>query len=1199
MNNHFAKGLRVLVLTLAACLMLSGAALAQEETSATVSGQVTDSTGAVVAGATVVITNRETQTERRVQTNDDGLYVITPLIPGTYEVVVEQPGFKRYLQTDLVLNAKDRRPVNIVLEAGNVSEVVTVTSEQNVVQDSPTGQTLISGTQVIELPLNNRDYLKLTELVPGVSSSLDDETTFGLTSRADISINGMRRNAVNYLVDGVTNTDPGSNITLLSTPTVDSIKEFKVLTSNYTAEIGRSGGGVVTVVTRGGGNEFHGSLYEFFRNDAFNANTFFNNRQPRLANGDVNPTFKTPKLRYNNFGGTISGPVYLPRFGEGGKRYWSGRDKTFFFFSEEARRVIRGTTAATRTVPSLADRAGNFAPRLGNFVCRNAAGTSTATASAAGVCPAAQPIIATATDTNGQLIQVRVNQIFRFGTSIAYANNTIPQNEMDPRALALLNAYPLPNSGTNSFIFSPLNINNTRQETVRIDHNFNDNHRFFGRYTHDLSQTQESFGLFGDATSGLPGLATTDTRVPGHVLALSLTSVLSPTVVNEVTYNYSGTLIGSTPVGASTRADFPGSGAIPERFPENNNNVIPSITNSTFSSAIFGHQGFRILTRIHAFRDVLTLTRGNHTLKFGGEVSHEQKGENANNLTQGSFAFSGNQTAGPTALGGTARTGLGAASFLLGIANTYTEDERDVTFDFRFGRREFFAQDTWKVRPNLTLDFGVRYQYFTPVRDVDNILTNFDPNLYDRSRAPQCTPVASGPLTCATLVAGTGDPLNGIVRAGVNSPNGSFIAPRDLNNFSPRVGLAYDPFMKGKTVIRAGYGFYFDQPLSGIFGQNVQVNPPFNRRVSFSTSGSTVVSLSNPTGGLVGAIAPPSLQGTDPNFQLPETQQWSIGIQHEVFRNATIDLSYVGTKGDNLIRIVEINLPTPEEVIDAGGTATLNVLNAVRPYRGYGSITFRESSGISRYHGMLSSFVYRFASGSSVTLSYTWSKNLTNSTNDRDAVDIPQHYSLKDSDEYGVARSNRAHVFSAGYVYELPFFKKSDNSFLRHALGGWQVSGITQIQSGLPVARALNISGTQFATTAINNGLRGNRPNLVSDPNGGLAGTFDATGLPFIFDPTAFALPANGTFGNSPRAFARLPTQNQTNLSAIKNFYFNRDRDIRLQFRAEAFNLFNHTQFTSVGTVFDPSLALTATTFGRPTAARLPREFQFGLKLYF
>jgi hypothetical protein len=774
----------------------------------------------------------------------------------------------------------------------------------------------------------------------------------------------------------------------------------------------------------------------------------------------------------------------------------------------------------------------------------------------------------------------------------------------DPRAVALMAAYPLPNTGTNGFTFSPISLNNTRQETIRIDHNFNDNNRLFGRYTHDLSQTQESFGLFGDAASGLPGLATTDTRVPGHVLAISMTSILSPSMVNEATYNFSGTLIGSTPVGRSQRSDFPGSEAIPERFPENNNNVIPNITNSTIGAALFGHQGFRILTRIHAIRDVFTWTRNNHTFKFGGEFSVEQKAENANNNTQGSFAFSGNQTAGPAALGGTTRTGLGVASYLLGTANSYSENEFDVSFDMRFGRREFFAQDTWKVRPNLTLDFGVRYQYFTPVRDADNILTNFDPRLYVRANAPQCTPVASGPLTCATLVAGTGDPLNGIVRAGVNSPEGSFIAPRDTNNFSPRVGLAWDPFSKGKTVVRMGYGFYFDQPLSGVFGQNVQVNPPFNRVQVFNSSGSTLVTLASPTGGVVGAISPPSLFGTDPEFQLPETQQWSLGIQHELFKNAVMDLSYVGTKGDNLIRITEINLPTPQEVINAGGTATVNVINAVRPFRGYGSITYRESSGRSRYHGMLSSFTYRFTTGSSVTLSYTWSKNLTNSTNDRDGVDTPQHYSLKESGEYAVARSNRAHVFSAGYVYELPFFKTSENGFLRHALGGWQISGITQIQSGLPIARVLNISGTQFATTAINNGLRGNRPNLVSDPLGGLTGTVDTStggsaGLPFIFDPNAFALPSDGTFGNSPRAFARLPTQNQTNLSVIKNIYFNKDKDFRLQFRAESFNIFNHTQFTAVGVVANPAQAISANNLGRPSAARLPREFQFALKLYF
>ncbi|HKR58739.1 MAG TPA: carboxypeptidase regulatory-like domain-containing protein, partial [Pyrinomonadaceae bacterium] len=335
MRNHLQVA-RIIFCVLTLCLASTAVTLAQEETAATVSGQVTDSTGAVIANAAVIITNKATGVARQVQTNDEGLYVITPLVPGDYDLTVEQTNFKRYLQT-LTLNARDRRPVNITLEPGAPSETVTVTDEAPLIQDSPTGQSLISGAQVVELPLNNRNFLKLTELVPGVTSTLDDESSFGLTSRADISINGMRRNGVNYLVDGVSNTDVGSNITLLSTPTVDSIQEFKVLTSNYTADIGRSGGGVVTVVTKGGSNEFHGSLYEFLRNDYFNANTYFNNRAGRRADGSL--LLPVPKLRYNNFGGTLSGPVTLPRFGEGGNSTYSGKNKLFFFFSEEVRKI--------------------------------------------------------------------------------------------------------------------------------------------------------------------------------------------------------------------------------------------------------------------------------------------------------------------------------------------------------------------------------------------------------------------------------------------------------------------------------------------------------------------------------------------------------------------------------------------------------------------------------------------------------------------------------------------------------------------------------------------------------------------------------------------------------------------------------------------------------------------------------------------
>src|SRR5262245_32532912 len=343
---------RIRVAALALLALLTLTANAQQETAATITGRVTDATGAVIAGASVVVTNQENGAERRVRTSDEGGYVAAPLVPGRYTVTVEGTGFKKYVQKDMVLNVSDRRQLNVTLEAGLQTEVVTITGAAPLVQDSPTGQGLISGTQILEMPLNNRNFLKLTELVPGVSSSLADEASFGLTSLASISINGMRRNSINYLVDGVSNTDVGSNITLLSTPTVDSIQEFKILTSNYTAEFGRSSGGVVTIVTKGGDKDFHGSLYEFLRNDALSANSFFNNRLGRNADGS--PKAEVPALRYNNFGGTISGPVVLPKKLFGPFAYNENRQRTFFFFSEEARRIKRGTTDSGQTVPSVA-----------------------------------------------------------------------------------------------------------------------------------------------------------------------------------------------------------------------------------------------------------------------------------------------------------------------------------------------------------------------------------------------------------------------------------------------------------------------------------------------------------------------------------------------------------------------------------------------------------------------------------------------------------------------------------------------------------------------------------------------------------------------------------------------------------------------------------------------------------------------------
>jgi hypothetical protein len=1169
MKRYLRNGLRG-VLLLALCLGISVGAEAQVgETAAQVNGQVTDSTGAVVPGATVVITNNATSEQRRVQTNDDGLYVVTPLNPGIYTLTVEQPNFKKYVETSVTLNAQDRRQLNVALEAGNVSETVTVTSEQNVVQDSPTQQTLISGTQVLEIPLQNRDFTKLLELVPGVSSSLDDETGLGLTSRFDVSINGMRRNSVNVFVDGVSNTDVGSNITLLSTPTVDSIQEFKVLTSNYTAEVGRSGGGTVTLVTKGGGNEFHGSIYDFARNNRFNANTYFNNRQGQRPDGT--PRAPTPRLRYHNFGGTFSGPVMLPNFGLGDKSYWSGRDKTFFFFSEEQRRITRGITEATASVPTLNERVGNFSANLGLPIFRtNAATPTSCTTPGVGTCTNT-PI--NVTDTAGNVVQARAGMVFRPTDGRAYVGNLIPLSDFDPRSITLLNAYPLPNVGTSTFTHSPINALKTQQESIRIDHNFNENHRLFGRYTHDLNRTIEPTGLF--TTNAIPNFGTTDTRIPGMTFVTSLTSVLSPTMVNEATYNFSSNLIGSKVVGHSLDGDFPGLDTIPEVFPENNAGVIPQISFTSAHSNLNSLQGFNIAYKNQVIRDTVTWTRGNHTWKFGGEASWELKDENANNITQGLFAFAGTRTRGTAGAISLTQTGLAFADFLLGRADSYSEDQFDVTVNLRFGRREFFVQDTWKLRPNLTLDLGVRYQYFVPVKDENNVLTSFDPALYSRANAPTCTTAA-----CTALVRGTGNELNGISVAGVNSRFGDSIYPSDKNNFSPRVGIAWDPFKEGKTVIRAGYGLYYDQPLVGIFEQNAFVNPPFNSRSTFSGAG---VTFSNPSGGALGTVPVRDLIASAPDFETPIIQQWSIGIQREVFRNVVADISYVGTKGDHLIRPLDINQAQPADVARVG----LANINTVRPFLGYRRITWRETSGISRYHGLLSTISYRFGNGLSLTGSYTFSKNMTDATNDRDAVDFPQN-PIDYRPEYAEARTSRPHIFSASYVYELPFFTKDANGWKRTILGGWQFAGITDIASGQPVAR-VGIAAAQPAGGA----LTGFYPNVISDPNSGLAGTVDATGLPLIFDPNAFAVPASGTYGNASRSFARLFGRNQTNLTLTKNIYFDSEQGIRLQLRAEAFNVFNHTQFTGVGTT------LGATTFGRPTGARLPREFQFGAKLSF
>ena len=1072
-----------------------------QETTATVTGTVTDASGGVLPG--VVVSLKHTATGRVFEgtTSTEGGYLVRALPIGTYEATFTLSGFQTRTVRGITLNVNDRAQVDATLATGGVSEVVEVTGT-TLTQTTTAVQNLIDSRQVQELPISNRNFAKLAELAPGVSSDFADEVSLGLTSNMSISVNGARRNAVNWLVDGVMNVDVGSNITLLSTPTLESIEQFTIITSSYAAEWPRSGGGIINVVTKSGTSRFSGSGYEFFRSDKLNSNSFFR----KLATDPLirdNP----PELKYNNFGFTVGGPA-LP-----------SKEKLFFFFSEEFRRSRRAPNALTANVPNpswLTD------PASANYV---------------------------------------------------------PVAERDPIAVQLLSGFPAPNTasltpdGVGRYQAVSPNINNTRQEVIRMDYDLSGTQRLWGRYTHDLSETRELGGLFFNAS--FPGVSGTETRVPGQVGAVGLRSIIGSNKLNELNYHFSSNNIKTSRAEGvrNTRAEF--GVTIPEVFPENAGDVIPVI--DIAGIAVMGsNQPIRIQYLNHSISDNFSWQRGNHSFKMGGLATFEQKNENAASRSQGTFGF-------------VATTGSATAfqNFLRGNRDqlctgcTYTEAERDIDMQLRFNRFEFYGQDTWRPTSRLTVDYGLRYSLYPPITDQGNLLVTFDPSRYDAAQAPPFTNPAG------TLIDRTrGDLLVGIIQGGVNSPYGDGIYEFKKNSWQPRIGMAYDVSNSGATVLRSAFGIYYDQPLVGIFEQNSFTTPPIVNNVTFSN-----VTLANPAGGqTTTTTGVRAVQATSTDFDNPRTMQWNVGVTQRFTNWLIAEASYVGSRGDNLIRPTDINYPDPAAVVALQATTT-GAVNPVRPYQSYGAITMRETTARSRYHGLLTSTKIDAGRSGSVTLNYTLSRNRTDATNDRDGVDIPQNPRNPDAD-YADARTDRRHIFNGSFTYELPFFRDA-GGFAEAVLGGWQAAGIVNISSGQPVSRILVASDTF---------RRGVFADQVGDP---MAGERFVNGLPYWFNPDAFLPPAAGTFGNSGRAPFRQPGRHQWDLNFSKNFY--PSTTMRLQFRAELINAFNQRQWLSdpaasgldnTCNVSNTACNIPNDTFGRILATRAAREIQLGLKLY-
>ena len=1089
----------------AAVCALAVLPVAAQEITATLTGTVTDETGAVLPGVTVTVKNTGTGFAKDVVTTSEGVYTASLLPTGRYEAVFTLGGFQTSTATNLVLHVNDRVRVDITLKTGGVTETVEVSAAAQMIQPMAAVQSLMGATQVQELPLNNRNFVQLATLVPGVTSSLTDEVGVGLTSNVSISVNGQRRNAVNWLVDGASNVDVGSNITLLNTPTLESIEEFKIITSSYAAEWPRSGGGIVNVVTKSGTNEYRVSAYEFFRSDSLNANSFIRKQAGCGANGvclDRSANGATdfaairnnpPKLDYNNYGFTVGGPVK--------------KDKLFFFYSQEWRKISRAPTDRTATVPESS-----------------------------------------------------------WLTDPANANYVAPADR-DPNAVRLLTLFPTPNVGTNLFLDPQANDQDTRQEVLRVDYMISPKWRVMSRYTHDLSATTEPGGLFFN--TAIPNVATTLTDVPGQVFVTQLTTTVNPNTFNELSLQFSSNAITSRYGDnvTNTRGDL--GLTISELFPENRNSLLPSVTVAGLSQ-IGAPQLFDNRYRNFTVAENLTHARGAHQFKGGIFFAFEQKNELSTSATQGTYNFraGGGFTAFQNFLRGNRDGACGANC-------DYVEPALEIASQFRWQRYEFYVQDSWRATARLRLDLGLRYALQPGFTDQNDLLTNFVPRRFVRANAPQFAD-ANGTV----LVVGSGDDLNGIVLAGDNSPYGRAVNNTDKNNFQPRAGFSWDTTGSGTTVVRGGYGIYYDQPVMGIFLQNAFVNPPVNLNPSVLNP-----QLSNPGSGTSPTTrAPAALIATSDPFDIPRTQQWNVGLQRQLYKRGMIDIGYAGSKGDNLIQPVDINQVQPADVVAMNGA-----VNRARPYPGYAGINFRQTTAHNMYHGLLMAFRHDAGRAGLLNISYTLSRAKTSATNDRDAVDVPQN-PLDLEAEYAFARTDRTHVFTANYVYELPFFKNAAG-LTRFALGGWQVSGITQFWSGPPISRVVN------GTT--NGSRRGIRVDQIADPFANLPA--DVPGGTYWFNPAAFAPPADGQYGNTGRAIFRLPGVNQWDITMSKNFY--PSTKTRLQLRADLINAFNHTQWDPTNIQNVCSVAATATScaastgnFGRITGTRAPREIQLGLR---
>jgi hypothetical protein len=1140
-------GLQVLLLLLIIGMFVG--VHAQSSTAGNITGTVRDQQGAAVANVEVTIVDEKTGASRTAKTNDDGFYSAPGLAAGVYSVSAAPNGFKKTVAGGVQLHVSENLTVNLDLQVGQVTEIVTVTSEAAPVElRSGEVSSLITEKQVTELPLNGRNYAQLALMVPGVSPVTQSGAGgafatrgTGLNSGVDMSVNGNQSNSNLWTVDGVNNMDVGSNRTLLVFPSVDSIQEFRVERNSFSAEFGQAQGAVVNLITKGGSNEFHGSLFEFYRNDSLNANNFFLNRagQPK------------PQLKYNNFGGNFSGPII--------------KNRVFFFWSEEWRRENRGQVLSAN-VPTAAEKQGDFS------------GTLT------GPLPHRPGLTCTQPGPNP-------NQ------PGCFPGNRIPTNQLSPAGLAYMKLFPDPtNSGSPNWNTSQLQPIHTRQDLLRGDVTITDKMNLMVRYINEYWTHDGASGNFwGD--SPYPTL-TSDWSQPSHSFAVKLTNTLSSRAVNEFQFSIAGNdIIITTSPGSQALEDEIAS-KIPTVFPHGGDGLVGGTVPSLFWGAggyanIWHQAPWTNREDLYIWKDDFSLVFGNHDLKVGGLFSHNFKDE------PGVGAGGGNQQASIQGCG--EQTGHCIGDLLLRdtVLLNYTEIANTEIAEGRWRDFEFYVNDTYKIHPRVTLTLGLRYSVFTPAWETDNRISNFFPNLYNG------TDFNTGLVTAEEGIAsGLGRSLVNTYKQGWQPRVG--IAWDIFGTGETALRFGFGRYMSRSNVIEDLLRLTGNPPWT----TTVSAGSGWNGAGTTLANCPTCRSLDTINPGLVNNVAGANpnagFAAVDANFRPPESYQWNLTVSHQLFKDTVLEASYIGNHGLHIWRRNVNRNDVPDNQTCRGtacdgssasarlqiARAGMNVASPVpgvgvqnqgqliadnRLLRGIGTVNTDESNGNSSYHALQLWLNRRFSERIAFQVAYTWGHaisdvsltSFTNSTSD------PFNFNA----DRGDADLDRRHTFVSNLVYVLPSFNRWGKT-ANLILGDWQLNGIASYFGATPidVITGVNTIGTASAV--------GQRPNYTGAPL--YLNTNDATQH---LNPAAFATPAPGQLGTLGKGSVRGKAITNIDFSIAKNWRVKERYGI--QFRTEFFNVLNHTNFVG----FDTDLR--NASFGTLNSAQGAREIQLGIKFTF